>query len=728
MSTDSNDNGLWGKVQAPSPVPIIINNNRQLREITVDCLEALYKARPKPIYNRKGILVTIESEDGQPYIEIINESMMRGYLAKCADFIRINSDREIETFPLPEVVKNILSLRSWRFPKLLGVIETPVIRPDGTIVTYSGYDEATKLYYHPGHLLLPHIPDKPSRNQLKRAISLVLEPFTDFPFTDGASKANTIAILLTLCLRPLFTGRVPLPLFDKPQQGTGASLITDIISIISSGKPAPMISPPRNEEEWKKTILSVLIKGQSICVIDNLETILQSESLSTAISQINYEGRKLQVSEVLTLPSVTIWMATGNNIRLGGDLSRRSIWIRMDARVPQPWLREVDKYKHPDLRQWVTEKRGDIIGAILTIGRAWVLAGKPKAPFDSRLTDTTGKSELVKPTILGGFEDWSRVLGDILAFIGVNGFLDNLQSMYSQMDAEGPAWATFLSALYGIIGDNPTTTAELIALLDGNAELSSQLPITRDENKDFARTLGTTLSKKQDVRYTNGLMLQNAGKKHKVIKWQVVEYTKTDKPQSNPHFLASTGGSGGSETAEAAKRNTASDEIKPQKNIQVDKLQPINNPAIAAGIGPDNPLNPLTPTDDDEDDDDSELSYADIDEINWELMKFWPISELDLLRENEFTFINPFNSEAAAIKIPDDAKWLGICDKCGLTWARPQPFDIRKQTYVQCPKCGDDDIYWHVDKREVISSAALRTRAPEYIERELKRGIKNGTK
>jgi hypothetical protein len=374
-------------------------------------------------------------------------------------------------------------------------------------------------------------------------------------------------------LRPLFSGPVPLPLFDKPQQGTGASLLTDIISIISSGNSAPMVSPPRNEEEWKKLILSILIKGQLLCVIDNLETALQSEALSTVLTQANYEGRVLGKSEVLTLPCQTLWMCTGNNIRLGGDLARRSIWIRMDAKAAQPWLRKSDSFKHPDLKQWVTENRANLLGAILLIGRAWVLAGRLRA---------------ANPINLGGFEDWSHVIGDILAFMGVRGFLDNLESMYSDMDSEGPAWAAFLGALYEIIGDNPITTAELVTLLDNNSELSACSPVARPENKNFAWTLGKALSRKREVRYTNGFVLRDAGKEHKVVRWQVVNYLKTANPQGNPPLPASVGGSGGLETAETAQPN---DSIN-QGALPVETNHPDGNSVVDPVGTPNNPPDP----------------------------------------------------------------------------------------------------------------------------------------
>jgi len=321
---------------------------------------------------------------------------------------------------------------------------------------------------------------------------------------------------------------VPIALFDKNQQGTGASLCADVICIITSGKAAEMISQPVKEEEWQKLILSILKKGQNICVIDNLEYELKGAALSTVLTQSVYTGRILGISQVVTLPCWTVWMATGNNIRLGGDLSRRSIWIRQDAKVAQPWLREMNgfKFKHANLKNWATKNRGKIIAAILLIARAWILAGKPGAK---------------NPVVLGGYKSWSKTIGGILSFMGVGGFLGNLQEMYDEVDSEGPQWAVFFQTWHEILGEKPITVKDLISELENKPELVFALPITKDAKQDFNRILGSALRKKKDVRYSNNFMLRKAGTEHKVVRWQVVDYTKIE--HSPPEFptLASEG-------------------------------------------------------------------------------------------------------------------------------------------------------------------------------------------
>jgi hypothetical protein len=62
------------------------------------------------------------------------------------------------------------------------------------------------------------------------------------------------------------------------------------------------------------------------------------------------------------LAALTIWVGTGNNVRVGADLRRRCYWIRLDAEVARPWERS--GFRHPNLRQWTRERRGQLVDAL----------------------------------------------------------------------------------------------------------------------------------------------------------------------------------------------------------------------------------------------------------------------------------------------------------------------------------------------------------------------------
>lgn len=513
-------------------LPEIKVNNRQLRDITADALEALYKAnQPEHLFRRSGTLARVGLDEQQrPYTEVLNEAGLRGYLARSANFIRVtsknNGDNEaINVSPPLDVVRDCLSLGEWQFPALLGITEAPVMRPDGTVLNKQGYDRVTNLYYYPSpKLKVPSIPDKPTDSEVTAAMELALEPVCDFPFDSDASRANAIATMFTPILRPMIDGPVPLSIFDKPQAGTGASLLAEVISLIATGRAAAMMTAQKDDEGWRKAITSLLIKGQLVVTIDNIEYDLFTPSLAAILTATSYQDRILGRSEMVILPNRTTWLATGNNIRLRGDLPRRCIWVRMDAKTARPWQRDVSHFKHPRLIEWASTERGNILAAILTITRAWVVAGRPEAP--------QGLPNL------GGYESYCRIVGGVLAYMGVSGFLENLDAMYDETDTETPQWEGFLDAWQELMGQNPITAAELIENLTNNEDLRASLPdaIADTSVKNYSRRLGNAIAKRRNVQYPSGKSIIKDGEHRRAAMWRVASPEKTVSQQSSFNY------------------------------------------------------------------------------------------------------------------------------------------------------------------------------------------------
>src|SRR5262249_43665831 len=110
---------------------------------------------------------------------------------------------------------------------------------------------------------------------------------------------------------------------------------------------------------------------------------LDSAALASALTADTLEDRVLGRSAMVRLPVRCLWVATGNNPTMSNEMARRTIRIRLDAHVEKPWLRNSEGFRHPNLKEWVGEHRGELIWAVLTIVRAWLAAGQPKG--DRRL-------------------------------------------------------------------------------------------------------------------------------------------------------------------------------------------------------------------------------------------------------------------------------------------------------------------------------------------------------
>ena len=76
-----------------------------------------------------------------------------------------------------------------------------------------------------------------------------------------------------------------------PTAGTGKSYLIDISSTISTGRPCPVISAGKTEEETKKRLSSILLTGQPIASIDNLNGELDGDFLCQIIERPRVQVR-----------------------------------------------------------------------------------------------------------------------------------------------------------------------------------------------------------------------------------------------------------------------------------------------------------------------------------------------------------------------------------------------------------------------------------------------------
>ena len=502
-----------GKPAAPE----IQVNNRHLRDVTADTLAALQVSNnPPEMFVRGGALVRVrEDEHGTPQIQNMDLNHVRGRADRCADFVRITKQGDgwlkTKVNPPEIVIKDLMALPSWPFPALEAVVESPILRPDGSIFAAPGYDAQTRLYYRPvPGFRHPAIPAEPSKDGVRAALELVNEAIGEFPYADRASAANTLGLLVTLLIRQAIPGPVPLALIDAPQAGTGKTLLAEIVAMIGTGRAGEMLGAPRDDEEWRKQITSKLSAGGTMVVVDNVENALYAPSLARALTSRTWTDRVLGRSEMVTVSQRATWIATGNNISLRGDLPRRCYWIRLDAKDSRPWKRE--QFKPPNLPSWVESGRGELVGAVLTIARGWYAAGKPKAEGVPRL---------------GSFEAWAEIVGGILAFAGIGGFLANLEELYSKADEGNAEWEAFLEEWWRQRGEDKIAVKDLAKLIEDEKPLQDALPGDLSEARDkgegsFTRRLGKAIAKRAGTRYgEDGLHITEAGSVRAGKLWSV---------------------------------------------------------------------------------------------------------------------------------------------------------------------------------------------------------------
>ncbi len=515
------DNGQKVKT---NQLPYIQANNRSLPSITDQAIKALVaKNWPPELFIRSGniakIINTKEKDNrgriyNRPIIKLVNEPILRDHLGRSANYIKVVKKKgELESIPaIPprELVQNVLVQDNLPLPLLRGITQAPIMRWDGSIFSTPGYDDATSLYYAPeGNFKLAHVPDNPSPGEVKAAVELLRDVIQDFPFDSKASQANLIAAIITTALHDLIDGHIPMLLVDKPLQGTGATLLTDVISIIATGKTATIKTAPKGddrENEWRKTITAILSEGREIVVIDNLEDVFRSENICALLTSTTWSARILGKSEDAEFPNRTIWIATGNNIRLAGDLPRRCYKVRLDANTSKPWERDTKKFKYPNLLQHVKKNRGALLAAVYTMTRAWIYAGRP--------------SPVLGAPTMGSFEEWQATIGGILEFSGVTEFLQNIDKIFENAEINDGIEG-FIEAWHEVLGEIGVTTKELQRKITFNDTLRDALPDWLDlDERGFTRKLGRVLATKVGVHFTNGYKLEKCGERHRAIMWK----------------------------------------------------------------------------------------------------------------------------------------------------------------------------------------------------------------
>ena len=533
-----------GKPKKPRPappppsnpsLPAILIDDRQLSELTDEAMAAVALGNDPPsVFVRGGTLArVVKDEHGQPKIESFDRARVRCRLSEVANFFTMRKGEDgfepVGTNPPLSLAENVLALGRWNLPPLVGITRAPILRTDGTICTSPGYDAVSKLMYcpDPGLTLTP-IPEYPDSNETQACVDILLNVIGEFPFADDASRANALAILFSILMRPVIAGHVPLAIVDAPMQGTGKTLLVTALATIAVGNVAAESIPTKqNEDEWRKKITSILLAASPFVMLENIpdNTNIDSPSLAATLTSNEWSDRLLGRNETIRLPARAVWAATGNNLRVTGDMPRRSYSIRLDANIERPWERTGFHIK--ELESYVKVQRGDLLSAALTIIRAWYTNGKPQADV---------------PT-LGSFEEWANTVGSVLAFAGVPEFLGNLAQTQIVQDDDTQQWKAFFVAWWEHFGDKEIAASDLCSLIlppkDAGPQTVDQafldaLPepflVNRDRGEgSLKRSIGRQLSRLTG-RIFDGRKLCGAGKNksNHVRKWKLEPLVAAD--------------------------------------------------------------------------------------------------------------------------------------------------------------------------------------------------------
>lgn len=406
--------------------------------------------------------------------------------------------------------------------KLKGVTHVPMIRADGGLLDTPGYDPESKTLYlpEPG-LKIPPIPAKPTSKQVKEAVELIDQMIGEFNFNADHDRSNYIGFLLTPLLRHVVPPPYKMGVITAPMPGSGKSFLASFGRIIHGGVLRAEL--PEKDEELKKDITTILSETTApVVTFDNLGGVVRSSSLASLITDGTWEQRRLGGNIQITVPNDRLWLFTGNNVKLGGDLPRRAVWVTIDPKVPNP--HERTDFKIKDIQGWVRDNRALLLWALLTMIQGWDTAGRPAR---SREADTFGK--------------WSEVVEGILTYAEIPGGFDSKASRREEIGQDDSEWEEFLESVERVFGTSPWTCRELLRKVTVNLDpllggiVASQGPIhldalpteltsklrLGDEPLRLAKSLGRWLDNR-DGRWAGTITVRSAGKdRTKTALWRV---------------------------------------------------------------------------------------------------------------------------------------------------------------------------------------------------------------
>jgi len=489
------------------------------------------------LYQRSGQLVHVvraDSDDegggfapGTPTIRGVPLSLLVNRVsefARCLGKSR-NGEWKHVSPPQPQV-RAVLEQGSWRgLRALAGVVEAPSMRRDGSLIQDPGYDRATRTLYDPNGTF-PRVSDSPTHSDAVRAYAHLADVFVDFPYVDPSHCSATVAALLTILVRPAIAGAVPCWLFDAASKRSGKSLQVAVVTLIATGRPAPVMTYPENDEELEKVLAGFALAGARCVNFDNVARPFGGAALDkcvTAIDQVQL--RVLGRNDMPIVPWRAVILASGNQVTARGDMLPRLLSPRIESPLEQPETRS--EYRYPDragedrLCAWAAAHRPELVADALTLVRAYCAAGRP---------------EVSGLTRWGGFSAWTSLVAAALVWAGAPSPLGARRGLEGDDDPRAAAELALVSGwqfLCSSLGQPSMTASDAIAHLyppprkdeppDGLDDLRECIQALTSARPGFpppTDRLSRALRQLKN-RPIAGLKLSVEGKSKGIARWQV---------------------------------------------------------------------------------------------------------------------------------------------------------------------------------------------------------------
>jgi hypothetical protein len=211
-----------------------------------------------------------------------------------------------------------------------------------------------------------------------------------------------------------------------------------------------------------------------------------NDALCVFMTAATFSGRVLGVSDSSNFTNRALFIGTGNNIDITGDVARRILKCRIDANSERPSLRVFDI----DPVAWMRAHRDKARCAALTLLRGFYTAGAPSQTLNRA----------------GSFEDWDHMVRQCVLWLGAVGVAtvslgDPLKTAIESMDQDSQAGivSQLLDAWYAEFDESWMSVTDVL----GKAAQLSEGPLV------------TALEEAADDKYFTSRSLNRYLRKHR---------------------------------------------------------------------------------------------------------------------------------------------------------------------------------------------------------------------
>lgn len=437
---------------------------------------------------------------GAPVVVPVEPAHLVETLTAVAEFYKYDARRQTDRLiDCPTKFAEILLARpESRMPPLVGIVEAPTLRPDGSLLDRPGYDSGSGLYLTETPAGYAPPPQAPTWQQAADAAQTLSDALSTFPWETPADESAAMAAIIAALVRRTLPA-APFIGITAPTPGTGKTLLADAIAMIAIGRRAPAMALGDDAAELEKRIGALLMAGDPLVLLDNIERPVKSDLLCQIATQPAAQIRVLGVSKRALLTTRCAVLMTGNNLTIRGDLTRRTSLIRLDARTERPDQIRFER----DLLTDIAAERAELIQAALTIPLAYLAAGAPE----------------VELSPAGSFSDWDRFCRRPLVWLGLPDPLDAAARIRDD-DPDRETLSAVMAAWRAQFGSEPATAADAVAAAETNTDLREalQLVMSRADRGLSTRTFGYWVRSHQ-ARPCDGSRFMAAGKSNGRALW-----------------------------------------------------------------------------------------------------------------------------------------------------------------------------------------------------------------